>query len=637
MKLRITSGGLSHRTGSGPEMRVLHQEADLILEGSRDVRSVLLRDGRRLFVAGHVVGRLTTPRGISPLSADLEELVSISPGPSPGTLEGRYILALVHNNGACVVWTDRFGQLDVYYQQVEDSAVLASDMALLPVARGTVDYDQVALAHTLTVYGCRPAKRHTLYRGVHRLGVDEYASIAHGRLTVETLPFQPIQTRNCQEPELEEYADLLLEAVRARASSDGNVVYLSSGWDSTAILACLVQLFGARRVRAVIGRMIYAERTGVVNQFEIDRAQAVAEFFGVPLDVVEFDYWRRGREVIEQVRQLFRSNQVASITGLNHQILAEHVARTSRGSEVVFAGEISDGAHNLGFSQFVTIFHPVLAFREYSDKMASYVYGPTFLGLFQQGQFESDVVYDLLRRRRGNVQFDELAEPSSRTMQLLASFFLRSNRFPLWSLRNAGFLTERGREAYSAEMESMYLGRAAKEASPETLYSWYLQLYNSFHWQSSTVATLALTADALGLPTALPFWDSRLQEFLCAMPESWGRGLDFNPTKYPLKWALRHRIKYPLHLQIGPHSYLYDVRPGFSHSAEILYGSAFAPYFREILGEKKYERLLSAEIFDLGYIDSIVRRYREGIESRGAEMSDLLSLCCLSMIGWYGD
>ena len=35
------------------------------------------------------------------------------------------------------------------------------------------------------------------------------------------------------------------------------------------------------------------------------------------------------------------------------------------------AGEISDGVHNFGFSQFLTIFHPSLEFREYADKMAS--------------------------------------------------------------------------------------------------------------------------------------------------------------------------------------------------------------------------------------------------------------------------
>src|ERR1051325_1355111 len=135
---------------------------------------------------------------------------------------------------------------------------------------------------------------------------------------------------------------------------------------------------------------------------------------------------------------------------------------------------------------------------------------------------------------------------------------------------------------------------------------------------------------------ALPFWDSRLHELLSAAPESWGRGLDLNPTKYPLKWTLTHRVPYPMHMQVGPHSYLYDVDPSFSHTAELLYGSAFAPYFRGVLGRREYRHVLSADVFDLGYVDRIVDQYLAGTEVRGAEMNDLLPLSLISSVGWYG-
>jgi hypothetical protein len=138
------------------------------------------------------------------------------------------------------------------------------------------------------------------------------------------------------------------------------------------------------------------------------------------------------------------------------------------------------------------------------------------------------------------------------------------------------------------------------------------------------------------LRAELPFWDGRLQQFLSAMPESWGRGLDLNPTKYPLKWMLKNRIRFPMHLQVGPHSYLYDVDPTFSHGAEILYGSAFAPYYKQLLARGTYRDVLSADIFDIAYLDGIVKRYLDGVEVRGAEMNDVLSLCLLSASGWYG-
>lgn len=136
--------------------------------------------------------------------------------------------------------------------------------------------------------------------------------------------------------------------------------------------------------------------------------------------------------------------------------------------------------------------------------MASYLFGPTFLGLLQNDQFVNDPVYELIRRRAGEAIFDEPAAgaSSSRTKQLLASFFLRANRLPLWSLKNCNMLTEEGAAEYSKQMESTYLRHAAKVGSPDTLYAWYLYLYNSFHWQSSTVSTLPLTAEFNGFNLA---------------------------------------------------------------------------------------------------------------------------------------
>jgi hypothetical protein len=539
----------------------------------------------------------------------------------------------------CSICSDHYGQQDLYYQSTEISQAFVSDLSLLPFSPAQEGFDQAALAHAMTIYGYRPPKCHTLYRSVRRLGVREIAHITNGRMDIANNPFQPFPVGNYGEKELQKYADLFIDAVRVRGSRYGNVVYLSSGWDSTSILACLVHLFGQNKVRGVIGRMRYAERSGVINQFELDRAKALADYYGVRLDTVEFDYRHKIPDLFDRLKPHCQAHHIAVMNIFTHGILAEFVAKTTAGDEVVFVGEISDGAHNLGFSQFTTIYHPVQSFREYSDKMASYLFGPTFLRLLQNGQFINDPVYHFLRRQAGEAFYDDPTPDviHGRTRQLLSSFFLRAKRLPLWSLRNSKMLTEKGISEYSQEIESAYLKQAAETATPDTLYSWYLHLYNSFHWQSSTVATLPLTADVYGLDVALPFWDSRIQDFLSAMPEEWGRGLDLNPTKYPLKWMLKNRIDYPLHLQVGPHSYLYDVNPAFSHSAEILYGSAFVSHFKSLLRSRAYQELLSPEIFHIEYIDGIVNHYLNSVELKGQELNDLMALCMLSMIGWYGE
>lgn len=560
----------------------------------------------------------------------------LDPSDLPGSvtrLEGRFVLVVEQAAG---VWvgTDPQGRADVFVDR--ERGILTTDLSGLSApARG--GFDQAAWAHALVAYGYRAPKRHTPYTHIHRLGIGESARLAAGsQLALHQTPFVPAVTRPLTTRSLDDYADRLLEAVRVRGSRHGNVVYLSSGWDSTAILACLVHLFGPRKVRAVIGRMQYAERSGVINQFEIDRARAVADYYGVRLDVAEFDYRTDAPAILEQVQPIFRNLHLASVTGINHYVLARHVAATTTGDESVFAGEISDGAHNLGFSQFTSIFHPTQAFREYSDKMAGYLFGPTFLQQLHAGTADQDAVHQIMRARLGNATFDPLASlPQARTRQLLSSLFLRGTRFPLMSLANVPMLTPAGAAMYASSMEDSYLSEAGDQATADTLYAWYLHLYQSFHWQGATVATLAVTGEALGLRMALPFWDSRLQESLAAMPEDAGRGLDLHPTKYPLKWTLRHRLDYPFHLQVGPHSYLYDVDPSFSHSAELAFGSSFRKTFVSALQRRPHREVLDGSYFDLGYLDGLVDRYVAGQEVRGQELNDVLSLALLSSVGWY--
>jgi hypothetical protein len=552
-------------------------------------------------------------------------------------LEGRWAAVLQLPDGSWEIGADAYGRYDLYYQRAGSQTIVATDLDLLPVSVEPGEYDQAALAHVVTAYGWRPPKRHTLYKSVRRLGVGETLQIRGRDVTSQTETFRAVPAAFYTERDLNEYADALLETVSAAGSRHGNVVYLSSGWDSTSLLACLVQLYGARKVRAVTGRMVYSERSGVINQFEIDRARAMADHFGVRIDIVDFDYRKQVPAAFERMQPLLRAHQLAGLTLVSHGVLGDFVARTTGGDETVFAGEISDGAHNLGFSQFATIFHPSLEFREYADKMGSYLYGPTFLELFRKDQFATDLIYDLFRRRAGGAAFDEpAANDVDRRRQFLASFFLRANRLPLWSLDNTQLLTAAGRRLYTDEIERPYLGRAAEELTPETLYSWYLHLYNSFHWQGSTVTTIVATAEALGLRLALPFWDARLQDFLAAMPETFGRGLDLNPTKYPLKWSLRHRIAYPMHLQVGPHSYLYDVDPTFSHAAETLYRSAFSAYFKTHLTPRAYRGLFSKDLFDVARMDTLVDRYLAGEELKGADMGDVVTLIWLTTAGWYG-
>ena len=91
-----------------------------------------------------------------------------------------------------------------------------------------------------------------------------------------------------------------------------------------------------------------------------------------------------------------------------------------------------------------------------------------------------------------------------------------------------------------------------------------------------------------------------------------------------------------MHLQVGPHSYLYDVDHSFNLAFEVVYHSSFTPYFREKLKSRAYQGLLPSEVVDMQYLDRIVSTYLDGRELSGTDLNDLVSLCWISAVGWYG-
>jgi hypothetical protein len=636
MKLLLTQGYKEITT----ELKTLFNQNGITIYGDADVQSVSLSNGSQLFTIGNVVGVRGSGDSMRKISKkDFSELfVAGVSDDAIRKLEGRFMMMLYKQDDAVIqVFSDRYGQFDCYYFVDGDKAVFASDLSLFPESPSRNGYDQVGLAHALAVYGYRPAKKHTIYKDIKRLGVGETAIVGSDKQEIVSSQFQPIAIEDYGEAEHERYADLFLDALKIRGSDQGNVVYLSSGWDSTSILGGLVHVFGAKKIKAVIGRQRFSARTGFMNPFEIERAQKVADYYEVPLEIVEFDFTKEVPHVLSHLKETMKSNFIASATIITHGILADYIAKNYNNGESIFCGEISDGVHNLGFSQYATIFHPVLDFREYSDKMGSYLYGPTFMDSFVKGPYSEDVIYNLLKSQAAGTVFDEqsVGNDVEKRKQLLSSFFLRNQRLPLVSMKNMKQLTEEGQYQYTKEMEAMYLQDAAEVITPETVYSWYLHLYNSFHWQGATVGSVPITAQSYEFDIQLPFYDSRLQEFLSAMPEHWGRGLDFNPTKFPLKRMLQKRIDYPLHLQVGPHSYLYDVDHSFNHSVEVANYSAFTPVFRELLATHPYHEILSPEIFNLDYMDSIVDRYVNGEEISGAELNILFPLCFFALSGWF--
>lgn len=632
MDFRIISGNSIDNLDKINDLQTVYSGNKIRVEAASNQIMQKKQDERLLIILGEVYGYQSPSSKLNIITNIFSYL-----GASKKTelqeklymLEGRFAVVEILDSGETTIFLDKYAKLDIFYKKHENMVIAGTRLNFLgPIA--TNGYNQEALIHTLTYYGSRPPKKHTFYNDVKRIGVGQNLKLICNNFYLDERVHTPHKISEYTKRENDEYVDYFLNRLETTGSHEGNVVFLSSGWDSTSILAGLIHIFGKRKVSAIIGRMKLSDRSGVCNKFEIERAQKIAAYYDIPIEIVDFEYLDSGPEFLEQHRNTLKQHQLYSLTALSHSRLCWKASEIAKG-KAVFAGEISDGAHNLGFSQYATIFHKDYEFRQYSDKMASYLFGPTFYESFLNGNYKDDLIYTLLGGLKGNISIDD----AHTSKDILISFFLRNGRYPGWSLENVPGITKYGADTYTNEFYEQYLKTASSTLDKSNLYSWYLHLYNSFHWQGSTVSTLPLFAKEYSVKMDLPFWDANIQNFLSEMPENWGRGLDLKPTKYPLKWMLENRLDYPMHLQTGPHSYTYDVDHSFNHAVEVFYHSKMKEVFQDSLKDRAYHDLLSKDYFNLDYYDSLVDMYLNNQEMDLNKFNDLIPLIYLSYIGWY--
>lgn len=550
--------------------------------------------------------------------------------------EGSYALIRFEDN-RIGIYADRFCKKDIYYY-AKNSDFIISDSLEWFFKLGIVNgYDEISLVSFFTLYGNYTPKGNTLYKSIYRLKPNTYILLDKKGISTKEIEFKPLNTMEYTTSKLDDYYDILIDSIKYRSSEKGiNWIYLSSGWDSTAILALLRELYPANKVRGVIGEMVYSQRSGVINKYETDRAKKIAKYYGIGLDTVHLNFLNTSiTSYLENIIPFMRNNSIYSFNTLNFCMLSDFIGKRSSENDVVFSGEISDGVHNLGFSQYATILdHPDLNFREYADKMASYLFSPSFLKSVLENNFEKDTVYNYFRQRSGVCKYTDVSKLNTdkKKIEYLASFFLSQRRFPFYNMENLPMFGEKARSDFGKTYKKEYLEVLASKMNYSNFYSTVIYLYNLFHWQGSTVKVIGKSLERYGKSIKLPFWDSELHKFLSQMPESWGRGLDLNRTKYPLKWILENKTDYPMHLQKGPHSYLYDSNPRFSHLAEILYGRELNSMFKDKLNLKKLECVLDDKYFNINYIKKIIGEYKKNKDLSGQMLNDLGSLILFSLI-----
>ena len=603
-----------------------------------------LSDGKRVYIYGDVFyireGQKARILGADPQNAlkglfsqkNLKDIVSV--------LEGQYIGFVVDPKKSIVqIFSDIFSREDSFYTQTDSLFCLSTNLDFI-FTHTTPVYDQLMLAQLFSVYAWYTPKGTSIYKNVLELKVGEILSLSSKGLSSQTIEFKPAEIKEYDDGHLEIYYRTLRDSVEARSRNVKGKIWVcsSSGWDSSMILGLLVDMYGSKRVGMCTGSMLYSQRTGKINEFEINKVKKIGKFYGLKPLITDWNlkdknaipYWK-------STAPKLKAKHMYSLTGFNFAKISDGIRRAAAGNQVVFNGETSDSFHNFGFSQFCTFFHTQKTFTEYADKMNCYLYGPSFYKKVVQGTHHKDKVYQIFLKMLDGVSFDQQWPGAQERLEsYLLPIFYGSPRVP-FAKTITNPLLEGDTDKKLARFPFRELWpQIARSFNEKTMYAWIIHLYHSMHSQGSTVNLIKHTMQFNDHRWRSPFHDQRLVDFLSQAPESWGRGLNFNHAKYPLKWVAQNKIKFPYELlQEGPHAYLYDIIEGFSIASEVTYRSAMTGYFKEVLSQRAYKNILAPSHFNFAYLDRLVNDYLNGKEAKGRDFTNLYSLVTLSSTGWY--
>ena len=522
--------------------------------------------------------------------------------------DGRYCLVCVKNNIA-EVSLDQFSRLDIFYSQTKNNFLISSNFNKIYKILEKKTINQIAIGHSLNVIGIRPPKKDTFFNEISRIGVNESLTITKNKITLNKKKFNSIHTENYNDSKIEDYFQLNQKYLSQISSSRKKNIYMSSGFDSSFLTANQINLFGSSNVTGHTVIQKISERSKVYNTFEIKRILKLKKYFGFNLKFTEVNLVKNFQKYSEQISKASADRMMTNtLAAFMHNNLAIS-SKNHNISKEVYAGEVSDGVHNFGFSQFFSLIdHESNGFREYSDKKISYLYSPTFIKKIIKQNYKSDSIFREIVKKK----YNKITNLNSFTLRdifykLSDNLFNSNARLPLNDEQNS-LIKNNLRKKISDHLKKNYFSNI-KISNPNQIYSAYIFLYNSFHWQASTICTMYNFADENNLDMYLPYWNPKLHNFLSKMPEEWGRGLEMKNVKYPLKESFRRYLKYPKILEEGSHSYMYDVKKFSDPILEIIINPTTKKYILNIF--KKYHPCdyLKNEFYNRNKIFQIIKNY----------------------------
>lgn len=562
-----------------------------------------------------------------------KELENFNPIDFINSVEGIYnVLYIDSDKNEAFIFCDYLNRKNFFYTQKNNSFIAATSLDNIIGEISEIKYNQEGLLSYITM-GYTPVYQ-TLYEDIGRLKTNEFIKIANDELSYEYIS-ENFKIRDYDKSYIDKYDNLISNSILSR-SGDTNYILNSGGWDSTSIIYHLLQAYDPKKINSVVYET-KLKNGEVYNIYETYKVKRISDYYGIASEKIEIDFndkknirdWENIRDDLKNYHTYFFVDMPKAVN---------EIARRNNNA-AIFSGEASDSIHNFGFSQFVSVTYQNRELREYGDKMKSYLFGPSFYRKILNGSYPDDKVFQFFKFYFGEENFE-----SEQDLELyLKSFMLSSERIPFAKPIGSKFVKKSLLNKINLNTPGSTFTSLVSSSSAENLYYSLLQLYREYHFHSPQIEVKHSPLRSIGNNCKIPFLDSSLIKFMYSMPESWGRGLEIEPTKYPLRYLAHEKWNIPLSIleESSAHSYIAESDKRWNYSggswslaAETIYNSVFGDCYKSILAEINIEKYFSPEYFETDLMQEAVDDYVNGKEDL-SNCNLIYKLGVLFFIGLY--
>ncbi len=520
-------------------------------------------------------------------------------------VEGDFIGALFdHKNMSITLFCDQLKKKNLYYSTINNNFIFSTNVNDIISTIKNINYNQFGL-YSYLVLGYTPAK-HSIYENVFEIGPMQTIKYRNNNIEI-TSNIKPTQIENYKQENIIGYRDILTESIISRSSKDENWVQLTGGLDTSIILDILLQEYDSKNVKAIISSIVDPNGK-CINAQDVNRAQLVADYYGVNLEIVEtapsskimLDYFLNDIEIFKKQSFVHPGFCFFPIANLIKGKIPE--------SGVIYSGEAADSLQNYGYTK--TCKYKSNLLNHFEDKVKNYHYTPSFYKKIKNNNANSDVCHKLYKKFLGEKNFDSTT--SNDLFEYLYAFVFSDYRLPSSKISILNKIaTDSGIESFKKWLIENYFGEVTKNITENTFYFWLSYLYLNFHLQGRNNNIIRQSIGQNNIKYAIPYFDKRMLNFLSKMPTNWGRSLVLKELKYASRTISKKYLNVPLKIVNAlDNKTFYNNEPLIcKYFGKNKY---FIDYIKSTLNINSINEKLDIELFNKNYIkDNLQKIYSD--------------------------